>query len=45
MILLPAKENYTLTLRLTVTNDFDEEPSVTWTIPVDTGCGGTVCPG
>lgn len=40
-----SKENYTLTLRLTVTNDFDEQPSVTWTIPVDTGCGETVCPG
>ena len=22
-----------------------EQPSVTWTIPVDTGCGETVCPG
>ncbi|MYE34611.1 MAG: S8 family peptidase [Gemmatimonadales bacterium] len=40
-----SRENYTLTLRLTVTNDFDEQPSVTWTIPVDTGCGETVCPG
>lgn len=40
-----TKENYTLTLRLTVTNDFADQPSVTWTIPVDTGCGETVCPG
>lgn len=40
-----TQQNYTLTLRLTVTNDFNEQPSVTWTIPVDTGCGGTVCPG
>ena len=40
-----SNENYTLTLKLTVTNDFNEQPSVIWEIPVDTGCGEAVCPG
>ncbi len=38
-------EEYTFLLRLTVTNDFDEEPSRTWEISVDTGCGQPPCPG
>ena len=38
-------ENHTLSLKLTVTNDFGERPSVTWEIPVDTGCGEATCVG
>lgn len=38
-------ETYTFLLRLTATNDFDEEPSKTWEISVDTGCGRPPCPG
>ncbi|MYC88991.1 MAG: S8 family serine peptidase [Gemmatimonadales bacterium] len=38
-------EEYTFLLRLTATNDFDEKPSRTWEISVDTGCGRPPCPG
>lgn len=38
-------DNFTLKLRLTVTNDFNDQPSVTWDIPVDIGCRGATCPG
>jgi len=38
-------ESHTLSLKLTVTNDFGERPSVTWEIPVNTGCGEATCVG
>ena len=39
------RENRTQSLKLTVTNDFGERPSVTWEIPVNTGCGEATCVG
>ena len=38
-------ESHTLSLKLIVTNDFGERPSVTWEIPVNTGCGEATCVG
>jgi hypothetical protein len=38
-------ESHTLSLKLTVTNDFGERPSVTWEISVNTGCGEATCVG
>ena len=40
-----AGEEYTFLLRLKATNDFNEKPSRTWEISVDTGCGQPPCPG
>ena len=38
-----SNDNYTLSLRLTVTNGFGDQPSRTWEIPVSTGCIDPPC--
>ena len=38
-----TNDNYTLSLRLTATNDFGDQPSRTWEIPVSTGCTDPPC--